>query len=59
MVNHGDIEQALRNLKKNLQREGRSLTKRRVFEKPSDKIRKKKIEMLRKFKKLRKKRAAK
>ena len=59
IVNENNVEQALRVLKKKLQREGvfRELKMRRSFEKPSVKRAREKAEAIRRFRKLMRKKA--
>lgn len=58
-VNDNNIEQALRILKKKMQREGvfREMKLRRHFEKPSERKAREKAEAIRRYRKLRRKRA--
>lgn len=58
MVRDNNVEQALRVLKKKLQREGvfREMKMRRHFEKPSEKKAREKAESVRRFRKLERKR---
>ena len=53
-VRDNDIEQALRILKKKMQREGvfREMRRRRFYEKPSDKVTREKAEAVRRSRKL-------
>ena len=56
-VRHGNLEQAMRVLKKKVQREGiiKDFRAKSVFEKPSEKKRRKKKEGIANYKKLQKK----
>ena len=58
-VRDNDVEQALRVLKKRMQREGvfREMRRRRFYEKPSDRITRKKAEAVRRSRKLARKQA--
>lgn len=57
-VRENNIDQALRALKKKMQREGifREMKSRRNFEKPSEKKKREKIEAIRRWRKLERKR---
>ncbi|MBQ4875404.1 MAG: 30S ribosomal protein S21 [Rickettsiaceae bacterium H1] len=52
MVHHGDVEKALRNMKKSMQHECRVISKKEFFKKPSDKKREVKIALQRKLKRI-------
>ena len=52
MVHHGDLEKALRNVKKSAQYECRVVNKKDFFEKKSDKARKIRINVKRRLEKL-------
>jgi small subunit ribosomal protein S21 len=59
IVRDNNVDQALRALKKKLQREGvfREMRRRRFYEKPSDRITRKKAEAVRRSRKLARKQA--
>ena len=51
MIHHGDVEKALRNMRKSMKHECRTINRKEFFKKPSDEKREVRIALQRKFKK--------